>query len=118
MKIFLYSSVALIAFALNSILCRLALRGDEADAAAFTAVRLAAGAAALGAIVVYRSGKGASSTRAKVGGSWISALFLFTYAILFSLAYLNLTAGTGALIFFGSVQFTMILASLILGERP
>ena len=118
MRLVLCTSFALIAFALNSILCRLALRGDEADAAAFTAVRLAAGAVVLGAIVVYRSGKGVSSTREKVGGSWMSALFLFTYAILFSLAYLNLTAGTGALILFGSVQFTMILASLIRGERP
>jgi len=118
LRLVLCTSFALIAFALNSILCRLALRGDEADAAAFTAVRLAAGAVVLGAIVVYRSGKGVSSTREKVGGSWMSALFLFTYAILFSLAYLNLTAGTGALILFGSVQFTMILASLIRGERP
>ena len=118
MKVFLLTTFALVAFALNSILCRLALRGDEADAAAFTAVRLAAGAAVLSAIVVYRSGNGASSTREKVGGGWMSALFLFTYAILFSLAYLNLTTGTGALILFGSVQFTMILASLIRGERP
>ena len=117
MKVFLFTTFALVAFALNSILCRLALRGEEADAVGFTAVRLAAGAAVLGAIVVYRSGKGASSTREKVGGSWMSALFLFTYAILFSLAYLNLTAGTGALILFGSVQFTMILASLVGGER-
>jgi len=118
MKVFLFTTFALVAFALNSILCRLALRGEEADAVGFTAVRLAAGAAVLGAIVVYRSGKGASSTREKVGGSWMSAVFLFTYAILFSLAYLNLTAGTGALILFGSVQFTMIFASLIRGERP
>lgn len=117
MRLVLSTAFALIAFALNSILCRLALRGEEADAAAFTAVRLAAGAVVLGSIVVYRSGNGASSTREKVGGSWMSALFLFTYAILFSLAYLNLTAGTGALILFGSVQFTMILASLIRGER-
>ena len=118
MRLVLSTAFALIAFALNSILCRLALRGEEADAAAFTAVRLAAGAVVLGSIVVYSSGNGASSTREKVGGgSWMSALFLFTYAILFSLAYLNLTAGTGALILFGSVQFTMILASLIRGER-
>jgi len=117
LRLVLSTAFALIAFALNSILCRLALRGEEADAAAFTAVRLAAGAVVLGSIVVYRSGNGASSTREKVGGSWMSALFLFTYAILFSLAYLNLTAGTGALILFGSVQFTMILASLIRGER-
>ncbi|MBA3770602.1 MAG: DMT family transporter [Blastocatellia bacterium] len=117
MRLVVCTGFALIAFALNSILCRLALRGDEADAAAFTAVRLAAGALVLGAIVSYGSRNGASSARRKVGGRWISALFLFAYAILFSLAYLNLAAGTGALILFGSVQFTMIMASLVRGER-
>lgn len=51
-------------------------------------------------------------------GSWISAAFLFLYAITFSFAYLSLTAGTGALILFGSVQITMIIAALSSGERP
>ena len=51
-------------------------------------------------------------------GSWLSAFFLFAYAICFSLAYLDLTAGTGALILFGSVQLTMIAVTLFRGERP
>jgi drug/metabolite transporter (DMT)-like permease len=109
-----YTAFALIAFAFNSILCRLALRGDEADAAGFTAVRLASGAAAL-IVIGYFAGKKTTQTKR---GSWPSAFFLFAYAICFSFAYLGLTAGTGALILFGSVQITMIGTAIIRGERP
>lgn len=118
MKIFLYTALALLAFAGNSILCRLALRGDEADAAGFTAVRLFSGAVALAILVLVSKGTGRVSASGRRGGSWLSAIYLFTYAICFSLAYLNLTAGTGALILFGSVQMTMIVVSLFRGTRP
>lgn len=131
MKVAAYTTFALVAFAFNSILCRLALRGDEADAAGFTTVRLVAGAVAL-VLISYLCGgprvsKGLTSklsvkpllTRGLLhSGSWVSAFFLFAYAICFSLAYLDLTAGTGALILFGSVQLTMIAVSLVRGERP
>ena len=40
------------------------------------------------------------------------------YAIPFSFAYVSSTAGTGALILFGSVQMTMMVAALRSGERP
>jgi len=113
-KTYIYTAFALIAFAFNSILCRLALRGDEADAAGFTAVRLASGAVAL---IVISSFAGNWSTQQK-RGSWPSAFFLFAYAICFSFAYLGLTAGTGALILFGSVQITMIGTAIVRGERP
>ena len=112
-KRILYTAFALTAFAFNSILCRLALRGEEADAAGFTAVRLVSGALTLAVISYFFS----KSKNIK-GGSWPSAFFLFAYAICFSIAYLDLTAGTGALILFGSVQLTMIVVSLIRGERP
>lgn len=114
MKVILYTTFALVAFAFNSILCRLALRGLEADAVGFTLVRLVSGALAL-AVLAYFFGskKGIQSS-----GNWPSAFFLFAYAICFSLAYLGLTAGTGALILFGSVQVTMIGVSIIRGERP
>lgn len=139
MKIVLYTIFALTAFALNSILCRLALRGDEADAAGFTAVRLVSGAAALAliSIAAARGGRpnrsdgerdaleSASNSLQKGpvatvfgGGSWLSAAALFAYAICFSIAYLGLTAGTGALILFGSVQLTMIATAIGRGERP
>jgi drug/metabolite transporter (DMT)-like permease len=113
-KIIGYTSFALVAFAFNSILCRMALRGGEADAAGFTALRLASGAVAL-IVISYFFGKGkTSSTR----GNWISAFFLFAYAICFSFAYIGLTAAAGALILFSSVQFTMIAVALSRGERP
>lgn len=114
MRPILYTVFALTAFAFNSILCRMALREGEIDAAGFTTVRLLAGAVTLAAISasIY---KGQSVWK---GGHWLSALFLFLYAIFFSFAYLGLTTGTGALILFGSVQMTMIAASIIRGERP
>ncbi len=140
MKVFFYTTFALVAFAFNSILCRLALRGDEIDAAGFTIVRLASGAVMLIVISYLVTKRGnlsgsegvlnAANTKAKntlpLGrvsafenrGSWPSAFFLFAYAICFSFAYLGLTAGTGALILFSSVQMTMIAAALLKGERP
>ncbi len=135
MRVFFYTTFALIAFAFNSILCRLALRGEEADAAGFTAVRLASGVAVLVVIsfvsTAYGSGRGPSQradespTRYRrwyrpesIHGTWASAFFLFAYAVCFSFAYLGLTAGTGALILFGAVQMTMIAAAIFKGERP
>lgn len=122
-KVFVYTTFALVAFAFNSILCRLALLGEEADAAGFTVVRLVSGAATLVVIghVVNRFGNprvGKGGTFDLRRGSWASAFFLFAYAICFSFAYLGLTAGTGTLILFGSVQMTMIAVAIIKGERP
>lgn len=114
MKIVLFTALALLAFAFNSILCRLALAGGEADAASFTTVRLLSGAAAL-ALLSAVLGRSKTSTRL---GSWPSAFLLFAYAFCFSLAYLGLTAATGALILFGSVQLTMIAVSFARGDRP
>jgi drug/metabolite transporter (DMT)-like permease len=140
LKIFLYTTFALVAFAFNSILCRLALRSEEADASGFTLVRLVSGAVALIVIsyVVSKDGNlsgsegvsDAANTQAKntlpTGcvsafenrGSWLSAFCLFAYAICFSFAYLGLTTATGALILFGSVQMTMIFVALFKGEPP
>ena len=109
-----YTAFALVAFAFNSILCRMALRGGEADAAGFTLVRLVSGAVALVVISYFFSGQKGKNGR----GSWLSAFFLFAYAICFSFAYLGLSAGTGALILFGSVQLTMLAVAIARGERP
>jgi drug/metabolite transporter (DMT)-like permease len=114
MRAVLYTSFALVAFAFNSILCRMALRGGEADAAGFTLVRLLAGAVTL-IVISYFAGRDKGFTGR---GNWLSAFFLFAYAICFSFAYLGLTAGTGALILFGSVQLTMIVCAIVHGERP
>lgn len=111
LRLFLLTTLTMVAFAANSVLCRLALVHTDIDAATFTAVRLVAGAAALWLIV--RARRGAS----RMVTSWPSALALFTYAAAFSFAYLTLTTGTGALLLFGAVQVTMILAGLRAGER-
>ena len=131
MKPFLFTAFALTAFAFNSILCRMALGQGEIDAAGFTSVRVLAGAVALFLIsFIYGRSKVGESVRLESDvtplltrgllqyGSWASAFCLFAYAICFSFAYLGLTAGTGALILFGSVQMTMIAASVVRGERP
>lgn len=107
------TGLALVAFAGNSILCRMALGGRLMDPAGFTAVRLASGAVTLWLLLAGRDG-GAP----RLQGHWASAAALFTYAAAFSLAYLSLSAGTGALILFGAVQVTMLLAGLRAGERP
>jgi drug/metabolite transporter (DMT)-like permease len=113
-KFIFYTVFALVAFAFNSILCRLALGSEAIDAVSFTTIRLISGALTLLIISLVVNKKTADLKR----GNWASAFFLFGYAICFSLAYLKLTTATGALILFGSVQLTMISVALIKGERP
>jgi drug/metabolite transporter (DMT)-like permease len=110
-KSFALTALAMIAFAGNSLLCRQALKYTTIDAATFTSIRILSGALCLWIIVQARSGLSIKS------GSWPSALALFGYAALFSFAYLQLTAGTGALLLFGAVQATMIFWALRKGER-
>lgn len=113
-KIIFLTAFALVAFAFNSILCRMALKGDEADAFGFTLVRIVSGAVALVLLSYFFASGKKQTTR----GNWFSAFFLFAYAICFALAYVSLTTAAGALILFGSVQMTMIFAALFKGERP
>ncbi len=107
---------ALIGFAANSILCRLALGTRRIDAASFTTVRVVAGALALVLLVRLAARRGA--LRPAPSGSWRGAAALFAYAIAFSLAYLRIGAGVGSLIAFGAVQLTMISWGILRGERP
>ena len=106
----------MIAFASNSLLCRAALKQSTVDAATFTFVRIFSGAAALWLIVKMRHASGLTDNR-HIRGNWLSALALFAYTAAFSFAYVDLSAGTGALLLFGAVQATMILWSLHKGER-
>ena len=112
-----WTALALVAFATNSILCRLALGRRSIDPAAFTAIRLLAGAVTLWVVHTVAGARAPAAPAARSGADWISAAALFGYAASFSLAYMSLGAGTGALILFGSVQATMILAALKGGER-
>ncbi len=108
-----FTALAMLAFAGNSLLCRVALKDTPIDAASFTSIRLVSGAITLWLIVKMRR-----RSQADVGqGNWISALALFVYAIAFSFAYVQLSAATGALLLFGAVQATMIGRGLWVGDK-
>lgn len=106
------SALAMLAFAANSLLCRVALRSGHVDAASFGALRLLAGALTLALVVAACRRPGH-----RMGGDWRSAALLFLYVACFAFAYVTLAAGTGALILFGAVQLTMCGAGLARGER-
>lgn len=108
----LVTVLALVAFAANSLLCRLALGGHGIDAASFTSVRIGSGA-----IVLVLLRRFFAAPRPSPRAGWRAAGLLFVYAACFSFAYGSLAAGTGALILFGSVQLTMLLVALGTGER-
>jgi drug/metabolite transporter (DMT)-like permease len=110
----LVTAFTLIAFAANSLLCRMALGQRLIDPVSFTTLRLASGALALAPLSWM---VGEPRAPRDTGGSWGSGFALFAYAAAFSLAYVSLSAGMGALILFGSVQVTMIGAGLRSGER-
>lgn len=107
----LFTAVAMVAFAANSLLCRLALGQGLIDAATFTSVRVISGATMLCLILLAR---GDLSGGKKV--DWRAAAMLFTYMVFFSFAYISLSAGTGALILFGAIQLTMFIVALREGE--
>ncbi len=110
-RIITLTSLAMIAFAGNSLLCRLALKHTGIDAASFTALRLVSGALTLWLVARMRRGIPAGK------GSWLSAFALFAYAAGFSFAYVSLPAASGALLLFGAVQATMIGHGVWAGER-
>ncbi len=103
--------LAMIAFAGNSLLCRIALKNTGIDAASFTTIRLISGAITLWLVVLFQRNNQSGK------GNWISALTLFVYAAGFSFAYVSTPAATGALLLFGAVQTTMIGYGLLVGER-
>lgn len=108
----LLTAAAMVCFAGNSLLCRLALRNGAVDPTSFTAIRLGSAALVM-AVLAWLAGRGREH-----GGSWTSAAVLSGYAIAFSLAYVQIGAGLGALLLFGAVQITMIGWGLVQGERP
>ena len=126
LKTALMSALALIAFAGNSVLCRLALSDAAIHPASFTSIRLASGALTL-LLLVWLSnlanGQASASkptarqTTTILNNGWAAPLMLFAYAALFSFAYITLDTGVGALILFGSVQITMVLINLFKGNR-
>ena len=109
--------LALVAFAGNSLIGRQALRHTPIDPANYTLVRLASGAAVLALIVAWQHRRDAQPTRTWREGHWISGAALFAYAVMFSYAYGAMTAATGTLLLFPTVQITMIGWGWHLGER-
>ena len=123
MRLTFLTLLTLLAFAGNSVLCRMALTTTSIDAASFTSLRLGSGALMLSALVWLRArSAGAGSTKGGkvpgIGGNWLSALALFAYAVALSFSYGDLSTGTGALLLFGAVQASMIVTGLWVGERP
>jgi drug/metabolite transporter (DMT)-like permease len=120
-RIFILTLLAMIAFASNSLLCRAALKQTSIDAASFTFIRIFSGAVALWLVINTRRKLMVDGTASRLveskAGNWLSALALFAYAAGFSFAYVDLSAGTGALLLFGAVQAAMILWGLHKGER-
>lgn len=118
MKVTLYTLIALIAFAANSLFCRMALAQGYIDAWSFTIIRLLSAAVCLGIIMAYQSyrlrhqalklGNISKDALLNDKGSWLSSASLVIYALCFSIAYVELETGTGALILFSAVQLTMI----------
>ena len=110
----LLTGLAMLAFAGNSLLCRLALKNTPIDAISFTSLRLIAGALMLWLLLRWRNGGG------QVRGNWRSAAALFTYAAAFSLAYVHLDAGTGALLglALASVPAVLLLGSVVHENTP
>jgi len=113
--VILLTAVTLVAFAANSLLCRMALAPRLIDPVAFTVIRLTSGVVILVPLSMFL---GEACPQRRPQGSWRSSAALFVYAMAFSLAYVSLETGMGALILFGSVQLTMIGVGLWQGERP
>jgi len=117
--------LALIAFAGNSVLCRLALANDAIDPASFTSIRLISGAIMLLLLLSLfnrlKDSRGLApsidNSADQSAGSWLATIMLFVYAASFSFAYISLDTGVGALILFGAVQITMLLVNLFRGNR-
>ncbi|WP_454696569.1 DMT family transporter [Achromobacter aegrifaciens] len=110
-RLFALTLLAMLAFAGNSLLCRLALKHTAIDPATFVAIRIGSGALVLWLVLRLRR------PARQFEGNWHGALTLLAYAVAFAYAYTQISAGTGALLLFASIQISMILYGLFIGER-
>ncbi len=110
-RLFALTLFAILAFAGNSLLCRLALKQTAIDPTTFVAIRIVSGAVMLWLVLALRR------QSPRLEGTWAGALALLAYALAFSYAYTQIPAGTGALLLFGAIQISMILYGLTIGER-
>ena len=117
-------SLAMLAFAANSLLCRMALSNTTIDPTLFTVIRLTSGAISLLLLSLLTLTGDPSKNKIrtlfsalKKNASYRGGIALFLYAVCFSFAYIGMSTGSGALLLFGSVQITMISFGFINGER-
>ena len=113
-RISLLTAFALVAFASNSVLNRLALGGNTIDAGSYIGIRIASGAFMLWLLNGYLK----HNFKLKLTHNFIPAFYLVLYGVAFSFAYISLSSGTGAFILFGTVQATMLSTALVNGEKP
>lgn len=111
LRLFVLTLFAMLAFAGNSLLCRVALTQTAIDPTTFVALRIGSGALMLWLVLRARR------DRSRLEGTWAGALALFAYALAFSFAYTHIPAGTGALLLFGAIQISMALYGFLIGER-
>lgn len=112
-QLFFLSSITLLFFAANSLLCKAALENSNIDANSFTFLRLFSGSLVLVLLILLKE----KSINFNIKTNWKSSFMLFMYAICFSYAYLGLDAGLGALVLFATVQLTMILVAILKKEK-
>ncbi|WP_059373943.1 DMT family transporter [Achromobacter sp. PD1] len=110
-RLYALTLLSMLAFAGNSLLCRLALKHTAIDPATFVAIRIASGALVLWLVLRLRK------PAKQLEGNWRGALALLAYAVAFAYAYTQISAGTGALLLFASIQISMILYGFFIGER-
>lgn len=111
LRLTVYTALTMVAFAANSLLCRMALKETAIDAASFTSMRLLSGAAMLWLLMRWQHQMPLRH------GSWRGAFALFVYATAFSFSYRTINTGAGALVLFGAVQATMLITGFVAGER-
>jgi len=119
LQLIVITTLVMLAFAANSLLCRLALSDTSIDPASFSTIRILSGALMLWLVIQWKhksASKDVSALRSR-HGSWSGALALFIYIAAFSYAYVSLSAGAGALLLFGAVQLSMLVAGFLGGER-
>ena len=113
MRLFFLTTLAMIAFAANSVLARLAMVSNSIGPSNFAMIRAGSGALVLILLVLILHKK---KPKFKFN-TIISAISLACYLIGFSFAYLVIDTGVGALVLFGGVQLVMFCGALVLREK-
>lgn len=113
--LFVFTLLALLAFAANSILCRLALKVEWVDPLDFSIIRILSASVMLWLLLIAKNSHQPHLILRY--GSNKGAVSLLIYILGFSYAYVSLPTATGALILFAAVQFTMLIAAWLSGKR-